>query len=76
MRAFGVTDEDEIASANAGWREGAPTSAAEAATIILDGVRSGGWRILVGADAHKLDEFVRANPDSTYDHEQRIAYLG
>jgi NAD(P)-dependent dehydrogenase (short-subunit alcohol dehydrogenase family) len=76
MRAFGVTDDAEIEKANAGWRDGAPTTAAEAAAIILDGVRSGGWRILVGADARKLDEFVRANPESTYDHEARISYLG
>jgi NAD(P)-dependent dehydrogenase (short-subunit alcohol dehydrogenase family) len=75
MRAFGVTDSAEIEKANASWREGAPTTAAEAATIILDGVRSGAWRILVGPDARKLDEFVRANPESTYDHEERIKYL-
>ena len=71
MRAFGVTDTAEIEKANAGWREGAPTTAAEAATIILDGVRSGEWRILVGEDAKRLDEFVRANPASTYDHAER-----
>ena len=51
MRAFGLTDEVEIEKANAGWQENAPTSAAEAATVILDGVRSGEWRILVGEDA-------------------------
>src|ERR1700730_12174446 len=33
---------------NAGFRDGAPLSAAGAATFILDGVRSGAWRILVG----------------------------
>ena len=33
-------------------------SAAEAATIILDGVRSGAWRILVGKDAAFVDERV------------------
>jgi len=71
MRAFGLTDEAEIEKANAGWQENAPTSAAEAATVILDGVRSGEWRILVGEDAKQLDEFVRANPASTYDHEER-----
>ncbi len=75
MRAFGVTDSAEIDKANAGWRDNAPTTAAEAATIILDGVRSGAWRILVGEDAKKLDEFVRANPESTYDHEERTKYL-
>jgi NAD(P)-dependent dehydrogenase (short-subunit alcohol dehydrogenase family) len=76
MRAFGLTDEAEIEKANAGWQENAPTSAAEAAAIILDGVRSGAWRILVGEDAQKLDEFVRANPQSTYDHEARTTFLG
>ena len=76
MRAFGLTDEAEIDKANAGWQENAPTSAAEAATIILDGVRSGAWRILVGEDAKKLDEFVRGNPESTYDHDARTKFLG
>jgi NAD(P)-dependent dehydrogenase (short-subunit alcohol dehydrogenase family) len=76
MRAFGVTDRAEIEKANAGWRESAPTTAAEAAAIILDGVRSGAWRILVGEDAKKLDEFVRGNPESAYDHAERVKYLG
>ena len=31
--------------------EEAPTSAAQAAKIILDGVKAGKWRILVGDDA-------------------------
>jgi NAD(P)-dependent dehydrogenase (short-subunit alcohol dehydrogenase family) len=74
MRAFGVTDSAEIAKANAGWRDGAPTTAASAATVILDGVRSGAWRIVVGADAKLLDEFVRANPESAYDHAERAKY--
>ena len=42
-----------------GFRDNAPTTAAEAATIILDGVRAGEWRILVGDDAQVLDEAVR-----------------
>ncbi len=49
------------------FRESAPVSAAEAATVILDGVREGRWRILIGEDAHKLDEAVRANPEGAYD---------
>jgi NAD(P)-dependent dehydrogenase (short-subunit alcohol dehydrogenase family) len=53
------------------YRDDAPLSAAEAATIILDGVRAGRWRILVGADAEKLDEWVRANPDTAYDRRGR-----
>jgi NAD(P)-dependent dehydrogenase (short-subunit alcohol dehydrogenase family) len=48
------------------FRDNAPTSAAQAATIILDGVRAGEWRILVGDDARKLDEAVRANPLGAY----------
>ena len=40
---------------SADFRDSAPLSAAGAATIILDGVRSGAWRILVGQDAVGLD---------------------
>ena len=39
----------------------------QAAAIILDGVRAGEWRILVGPDAYALDEVVRAQPDKAYD---------
>ena len=53
---------------NADFRDGAPLSAAGAATIILDGVRSGAWRILVGQDAVGLDGFVRAKPEDAYDY--------
>ena len=49
------------------FRDNAPTSAGEAATIILGGVKAGKWRILVGEDAHRLDERVRANPESAYE---------
>ncbi|HMH35671.1 MAG TPA: hypothetical protein VK584_01940, partial [Streptosporangiaceae bacterium] len=44
-------------------------SAAGAATIILDGVLSGAWRILVGQDAVGLDGFVRAKPEDAYDYD-------
>jgi NAD(P)-dependent dehydrogenase (short-subunit alcohol dehydrogenase family) len=47
--------------------EEAPTSAAEAARIILDGVRNERWRILVGKDAEQLDARVRANPERAYE---------
>jgi NAD(P)-dependent dehydrogenase (short-subunit alcohol dehydrogenase family) len=47
-------------------REGAPTNAAEAATIILDGVKAEKWRILVGKDAEFLDDRVRAAPEEAY----------
>jgi len=49
--------------------EDAPTSAAQAAKIILDGVKAGKWRILVGDDAHKLDVRVRETPQHAYDPE-------
>ena len=47
--------------------EDAPTTAAAAATIILDGVKAERWRILVGKDAHRLDELVRQDPEHVYD---------
>jgi len=49
------------------FRDEALTNAAQAATIILDGVRANRWRILVGADAHKIDEMVRQSPELAYD---------
>jgi hypothetical protein len=51
------------------FREDAPTSAAQAARIILDGVKAERWRILVGDDAHRLDERVRASPEQAYDRD-------
>jgi NAD(P)-dependent dehydrogenase (short-subunit alcohol dehydrogenase family) len=48
------------------FRDNAPMSAAQAATVILDGVRAGAWRILVGDDAHALDVAVRADPEKAY----------
>jgi NAD(P)-dependent dehydrogenase (short-subunit alcohol dehydrogenase family) len=54
----------------ADFRDKAPLSAAGAATIILDGVRSGAWRILVGEDAKKIDAAVRAHPEAAYDYAE------
>lgn len=45
----------------------APTSAAQAAETILDGVRDERWRILVGDDAARLDRAVREDPERAYD---------
>ncbi len=45
----------------------APTSAAEAATIILDGVRQEKWRILIGADAECMDALAREAPEQAYE---------
>lgn len=44
----------------------APTTAAQAAKIILDGVRAKKWRILVGHDAEVLDRLVRTAPEEAY----------
>ena len=51
------------------FRDTAPMTAAQAATVILDGVRAGTWRILVGDDAVSLDALVRELPAIAYDPE-------
>ncbi len=48
------------------FRQSAPTTAEQAASIILQGVREERWRILVGDDAHHLDEMVRESPEDAY----------
>ena len=66
----GISDEDLrqaiIARADA-FIDEAPMTAAEAATIILDGVRGERWRILVGKDAETLDRLVRETPEDAYE---------
>jgi NAD(P)-dependent dehydrogenase (short-subunit alcohol dehydrogenase family) len=72
INASAMSDEDVQAFAAERARsflEDAPTSAAAAAKIILDGVKVGHWRILVGSDAHRLDERVRLTPERAYDME-------
>ena len=59
-----------LVRANADFRDKAPVSAAQAATTILDGVRSGAWRILVGEDAKMIDAAVRAKPEAAYDYAE------
>jgi NAD(P)-dependent dehydrogenase (short-subunit alcohol dehydrogenase family) len=64
-----MSDEDiqKIALDRArSFRDEAPTTAAAAAKIILDGVKADRWRILVGDDAHKLDARVRKTPEEAY----------
>ena len=53
------------------FRDQAPTTAEQAADIILQGVKDNQWRILVGEDAHQLDARVRANPWDVYEHDFR-----
>jgi NAD(P)-dependent dehydrogenase (short-subunit alcohol dehydrogenase family) len=64
-----------LMGANADFRDKAPVSAAEAATIILDGVRSGAWRILIGQDARMIDAAVRAKPEAAYDYAELFSAL-
>jgi NAD(P)-dependent dehydrogenase (short-subunit alcohol dehydrogenase family) len=49
------------------FRDEAPTTATAAAKTILDGVKAERWRILIGHDAHRLDERVRQTPEQAYD---------
>jgi NAD(P)-dependent dehydrogenase (short-subunit alcohol dehydrogenase family) len=70
--AAAMSDEDIqalVAERDRSFREDAPTTAAQAAKIILDGVKAERWRILVGEDAHRLDERVRQTPERAYDAE-------
>jgi NAD(P)-dependent dehydrogenase (short-subunit alcohol dehydrogenase family) len=68
--AFNVSDEEVravVAARERRFVEDAPTSASEAATIILDGVKADRWRILVGQDAEAVDERVRRSPEQVYE---------
>lgn len=72
MDAAQISDENIQAFMNEAARrflEDAPMTAAAAAKVILDGVKAERWRILVGEDALKLDEKVRAAPEQAYEPE-------
>jgi NAD(P)-dependent dehydrogenase (short-subunit alcohol dehydrogenase family) len=72
INASAMSDEDVqgLAAERArSFREEAPMTAAAAARVILDGVKAGHWRILVGDDANRLDERVRQTPERAYDAE-------
>jgi hypothetical protein len=65
-----LTDQDIGSLAHERARrflEEAPMTAAEAAKVILDGVKAERWRILVGKDAEKIDRMVRETPEKAYD---------
>jgi hypothetical protein len=67
-----VSDEDLrvlLQMGAEGFRDNAPTSAAEASKYILDCVARGDWRILVGDDAKVIDEEVRKDPWIAYELE-------
>jgi len=48
------------------FRDNAPMTAGAAANVILEAVKSGEWRILVGDDAILLDKSVRNTPTEAY----------
>ena len=71
--AQGASDDDVrqfLVRASTDFRDKAPLRAGAAAAIILDGVRSGAWRILVGEDAKMIDELVRAKPEAAYEYAE------
>ena len=77
----GASDEDlrvGIQAQGEAFRDNAPMSGSEAATVILNGVKNDEWRILVGADAVILDEMVRAHPTDAYlpDFMERVQARG
>ena len=69
MPTDGMSDDEVRGVVDAfadAFRDTAPLSAADATTVILDGVRADAWRILVGDDAVALDAAVRADPEGAY----------
>lgn len=49
------------------FRDSAPLGPSAAAAVILDGIRRGRWRILVGEDAAALDRMIRESPEAAYE---------
>jgi NAD(P)-dependent dehydrogenase (short-subunit alcohol dehydrogenase family) len=73
LLAEGASDDELrqlLGQLEGAFKDQAAVTAAQAATIILDGVRSGTWRILIGQDAAWLDRLVRARPEAAYDYEE------
>jgi len=70
MNTDGIGDDqirDMLKQQGELFRDTAPVSASEAATVILNGIRSDQWRILVGEDARALDQLVRSDPENAYE---------
>jgi hypothetical protein len=64
-----MSDEDVQAGAAErarNFRDEAPTTAAAAAKIILNGVKAERWRLLVGDEALRIDELIRQTPKHVY----------
>jgi NAD(P)-dependent dehydrogenase (short-subunit alcohol dehydrogenase family) len=70
MDLSSVSDEDirvAMIAQQEGFRDNAPTTAGEAADVILNAVKADEWRVLVGEDAVVLDEEVRKDPWAAYE---------
>ncbi len=76
LKMLGVENADDVSADEVvafmeerarSFEEDAPTTASDAAKIILDGVKAEQWRILVGDDAHLLDRMVRQAPEIAYE---------
>ncbi|MEO2172739.1 MAG: SDR family NAD(P)-dependent oxidoreductase, partial [bacterium] len=70
MDLTSVTDDqirEMIKTQGENFRDNAPTTAAEAAAMMLQGVKDERWRVLLGDDAHALDRLVRETPEEAYE---------
>jgi NAD(P)-dependent dehydrogenase (short-subunit alcohol dehydrogenase family) len=77
-QVLGRDTDAEVNEFSNAFRNLAPTTAAQAADIILAGVQAGDWRILVGEDAHILDGLLRDDPTGAYEQAfvDRLHALG
>lgn len=66
LGAEATPERSEVAAA---FRNLAPTTARQAADVILEGVMDDRWRILIGEDAEVLDGMVRDDPEAAYEPE-------
>ena len=74
-----VVSDDEIRqmvkAQGEAFRDNAPTTAAEAAAMMIQGVKDERWRILLGDDAHALDGMVREAPGEAYEESFFEAFI-
>ncbi len=64
VRNITISDEAKKDEMIKGFEEVAPTTAAQAATVILTGIAKGKARILIGKDARAIDRMTRIFPSS------------
>ncbi|MGH1493802.1 MAG: SDR family NAD(P)-dependent oxidoreductase [Acidimicrobiales bacterium] len=70
--ASGMSDQeifDRMERRGQAFIESAPMTAAQAASTILDAVRTDTWRVLVGHDAEIIDRMVRNDPEGAYSRD-------